>query len=192
MNSTLQFPKHTFSSKYQPIVSPVVVIAACPVDSYPVPVSAASCRWSPEAWCTWTVTAPPICPSFNSTENFLSLSNSRVFQPHFGRSSKTFPLPTSTPNNLRLPPPQDAASRDSGPSPGYHESVIPPLARPSPDSRAGTSKERQVGARLAVRRAIISHMVRISPPTLRLPAPALSVHHYDDTIECLLFQLNRP
>lgn len=52
--------KAHISSKYQPIMSPVVVLAACPVDSYPVPVSVASCRWSPEAWCTWTVTAPPI------------------------------------------------------------------------------------------------------------------------------------
>lgn len=151
-----------------------MVVLAGLVDSCPVPVSTgmvASCKWVKKLGARGPRRPHP---PFNSTENFLSLSSSRVFQPHFGRPSKPFPLSSSTPNNLRLPPPEDAASRDSGSGPDHHESVIPPLARPSPDSRAGTPKERRVGARLAVRRAIISHMVRI----LHLPPPAPSTKHF--------------
>lgn len=103
-------------------------LVACAPDSCPAQSTwFLSCKWTSRSLVHVDPARPR--PPFNSTQIFLSLSRSRVFQPHFGRPSKTFPLPSSTPNNLRLPPPQDVVSRDSGPSPGHHESVIHALPR---------------------------------------------------------------
>src|SRR5207244_3243530 len=57
------------------------------------------------------------------------------FNLQFGSPSKFLPLTSSTPNSIRLPPPQGLASRDPRLGLDHQESVIPALARQSQESR---------------------------------------------------------
>lgn len=78
----------------------MVVLVACGPDSCPIH----GCQLQVESKKLGARGPRRPHPPFNSTQIFLSLSSSRVFQPHFGRPSKLFlshlPHPTTSDSHL--------------------------------------------------------------------------------------------